>query len=79
MYKFRNSYRLNNSISRSSEIERKTGFENESSSGHINRDVSRYIYEMSHFHGEQEAAMPRSTCRKARSFKCEISLPCDKC
>lgn len=37
-------------------MERETGFENESSSGHINRDVSRYMYEMSHFHGGQEVA-----------------------
>jgi len=59
-------------------VEHETGFENESSSGYINRNVSRYMYETSHFHGK------KPPCRiqfagKARSFKCEISLPCDKC
>lgn len=41
-------------------MERETGFENESSSGHINRDVFQYMYETSHFHGGREVAMPQS-------------------
>jgi len=34
-------------------MEHETGFENESSSGYINRNVSRYMYETSHFHGKK--------------------------
>lgn len=75
VYKFRNSYRLNNPRSHEPRIERKTGFENESSSERINRDISR-LYVRNVTFSERRC---HTACREARSFKCEISLASGKC
>jgi len=52
-------------------MECETGFENESSSGHINRDVFQYMCKTSHFHGGREAAMPQG--RLNAKFLCRTT------